>query len=109
MDYMEPRSFLFYFGQRLYLDERITAFHISLFTALLYIHEESGRENPIRITRRKVMHISHLYSLATYHKYMKELVRFGYIRYFPSYHPIFGSLVYFNFHGGYRIKPETVF
>ena len=44
-------------------------------------------EDPIFISRRKVMQFSHINSIVTYHKCIKELQKFGYIQYFPSYHP----------------------
>ena len=77
-------------------DERITVWHLSLLMTLLYYWEAEGACNPTSITRRKVMNLSHIHSLPTYHKYMRELVLFGYIRYVPSYHPLLGSLVYLN-------------
>ena len=44
------------------------------------------------------MKVSKISSKATYHKCMKELHNFGYLKYMPSYNPYKGSLVYlFNF------------
>jgi len=37
------------------------------------------------------MQLSHIRSIATYHKVIKELHAFGYIIYKPSYHPKKGS------------------
>ncbi|MBS1525844.1 MAG: hypothetical protein JST19_09370 [Bacteroidetes bacterium] len=36
---------------------------------------------------------SKIASTATYHKYIKQLDKFGYIRYRPSYHPVKGSSI----------------
>ena len=58
--------------------------------------DTGGCINPISITGREVMKLSHIGSLPIYHKYMKELIAFGYIKYLPSYHPILGSHVWIN-------------
>ncbi len=39
------------------------------------------------------MAASHIQSRATYHKVMKDLQAFGYLKYTPSYHPVKGSSV----------------
>ncbi len=39
------------------------------------------------------MRLSHIHSIATYHKVIKELHAFGYINYKPSYHPKKGSTI----------------
>ncbi len=39
------------------------------------------------------MAASRIQSKATYHKVMKDLQAFGYLKYTPSYHPIKGSSV----------------
>ncbi|WP_454803175.1 hypothetical protein [Mucilaginibacter phyllosphaerae] len=46
------------------------------------------------MTRRELMAFSKIASIATYHKCIRELDAFGYIRYQPSYHPKLGSRVY---------------
>jgi hypothetical protein len=39
------------------------------------------------------MHAAHIRSIATYHKIIRDLQAFGYLDYWPSYHPVKGSLV----------------
>ena len=39
------------------------------------------------------MSLSHIRSIATYHKVIKELQAFGYIIYKPSFHPKKGSTI----------------
>jgi hypothetical protein len=97
---METGALFRHYFEKLESDERITISHISLLMALFFHFDQSGQQNPISVTRRKVMQTSHVYSIATYHKSMKDLVRFGYIRYFPSYNRFLGSLVYFNLVAG---------
>lgn len=80
--------------RRMGANNRILATHVSLFTALFVCWQHGGFNSPFAVTRKKLMAYSRIASIATYHKCIKELDAFGYIRYQPSYHPIRGSLVY---------------
>ena len=75
-------------------DKRTQASHVSLFTALFVFWQQAGFISPFKITRKAVMVFSKTTSIATYHKCIRELETFGYIRYQPSYHPKLGSLVW---------------
>lgn len=75
---------------RLAHDRRLTKIHISLYAALVYY---STNENPFQVSRSKLMGFSRIRSTATYHKYIRQLVGYGYIRYEPSYHPKYGSRI----------------
>jgi hypothetical protein len=77
-------------------DQQINTGHLGLMMALLYFSESHDNSNPFPITRKKVMQLSHMKSLPTYYKYMRELVQYGHIQYLPSNHPTKGSLVYLN-------------
>lgn len=53
------------------------------------------------------MKVSKISAKATYHKCMKDLHDFGYLKYKPSYNPFKGSLVYlFNFQTGELAESE---
>ena len=75
-------------------DERLLATHISLFTALFVFWQRNDFVSPFAITRKTLMVFSKIASVATYHKRIKQLDEYGYIRYQPSYHPANGSLIY---------------
>ena len=77
-------------------DKRLAATHVSLFTALFIKWQRNGFLSPFPITRRELMDFSKIASVATYHKCIRQLDEFGYIRYQPSFHPSKGSLVYWN-------------
>lgn len=77
-------------------DDRLIATHVSLFTALFIHWQRNGFVSPFPITRRELMAFSKIASVATYHKCIRQLDEFGYIRYQPSFHPSKGSLVYWN-------------
>ena len=81
--------------KRMGKDERLMATHMSLFTALFIHFQRNGFASPFPVTRAGLMACSRIASIATYHKCIKELNDFGYIRYQPSFSPKQQSLVYF--------------
>lgn len=85
-------------------DERINSPHISLYMALFQQWNLNGFQNPVPITRKKMLLAAKL-SRTVYHRCMRDLHDFGYIQYVPSYHPILGSLVYFPIFSSESLKP----
>lgn len=75
-------------------DNRITTTHISLFMALFERWNEAGFEGPVYFRRGEIMELAKINGLATYHKAIKDLSQFGYIRYIPSYNPAKDNLAY---------------
>jgi hypothetical protein len=82
--------------RRMAKDQRLVATHVSLFTALFVQWQRSSFNSPFPVTRRELMAHSKIASIATYHKCIRQLDEFGYIRYQPSFHPAKGSLVYWS-------------
>ena len=80
--------------RRMGTDKRVLTTHVSLFTALFVFWQRNDFVSPFAITRKTVMAFSKIASIATYHKCIRELDEYGYIRYLPSFHPAKGSLVY---------------
>ncbi len=81
-------------AKRMGQDKRVLATHVSLFTALFIFWQRDGFVSPFAITRKTVMAFSKIASVATYHKCIRELNKFGYIRYQPSFNPKKGSQIY---------------
>lgn len=75
-------------------DHRLKTSHISLFTALFIHWQRHQFQSPFSASRRKLMALSRIASQATYHKCIRELDAYGYIRYRPSYHPGLASQVF---------------
>jgi hypothetical protein len=67
---------------------------MSLYLTLVYHWMQAHYEQPFSISRRQVMQSSKIKGQATYHKVIRELHAWGYIRYRPSYHPVLGSSIY---------------
>jgi hypothetical protein len=80
--------------RRMATDSRMLATHVSLFTALFVCWQRSDFKSPFSVNRKELMKLSKIASLATYHKCIRELDAYGYIRYQPSYHPKNGSQIY---------------
>jgi hypothetical protein len=80
--------------KRMSMDGRLNMTHVSLFSALFVQWQRGGFKSPFSVTRKTLMAFSRIASIATYHKCIKELDGYGYIRYEPSYHPKLGSQVY---------------
>jgi hypothetical protein len=77
-------------------DPRINTTHISLYMALLQYWKEQDFASPIRVFSRQIMQIAKILSPATYHRHIRDLSDYGYIRYEPSYKRNKGSKVFFD-------------
>jgi hypothetical protein len=89
------------FFEKVAKDDRLGPLHICLYVTLFQFWNASRFKNPMSISRNEVMRLSKIGGKATYHKCMKELDSFGYLRYDPSFNPLRGSLIYlFNIETG---------
>lgn len=77
-------------------DCRISIVHIGIYAALLQYWSEHHFENPIYVFSYEIMRIAKISASTTYHKNIRDLSNYGYIRYEPSYKRNKGSKVYFN-------------
>ncbi len=74
-------------------DPRLNVWHFALLSAILCLGYRQGQKKIINVSRSKIMSLSHINTLPTYHKYFKELQKMGHIIYRPSYHPGYRSQV----------------
>jgi hypothetical protein len=82
------------FFDRVSADERLNPTHVSMYVSLFQFWNANRFQNPISISRNELMKVSKISAKATYHKCMKELNEWQYLKYKPSYNPFKGSLVY---------------
>lgn len=75
-------------------DPRIGPLHISLYFAILHYYSQGNGEIPVTVFGKDLMKHSKISSHCTYHRYIQELHKYGYIHYIPSYNPFLGSLIY---------------
>ncbi|MDB5143057.1 MAG: hypothetical protein JWQ66_1770 [Mucilaginibacter sp.] len=66
-------------------DARINTTHIGIYAALLQYWQENECQNPLSAFSYEVMRIAKVSAQATYHRSVRDLHSFGYIRYEPSF------------------------
>lgn len=82
------------FMQKARDDPRIGLAHISLYSALLCQWHAKNAEVPLYIFSYELMPLCKLAGPATYHRSIRQLHEYGYIKYVPSNNHYLGSLVY---------------
>ena len=90
---MDKLKQLSLFIDRVASDVRLRPTHTSLYLALCHAWSTSGFADAFHVSRRRLMCAAHIRSIATYHKVIGDLQAFGYLDYWPSYHPLKGSRV----------------
>ncbi len=93
MDQFKPLSDFF---NAIAGDPRISITHIGIYAALLQYWSEHHFENPVQVFSYEIMRIAKISASTTYHKSIRDLNSYGYIRYEPSFKRNKGSKVYFN-------------
>ena len=83
------------FMQKARDDPRIGLPHISLYSALLCRWYERKENASLYIFSYELMPLCKLSGPATYHRSIRQLHEYGYIKYVPSNNHFLGSLVYF--------------
>ena len=66
-------------------DHRLLPSHISLYFGLLWVWSLNNFATRFKVYRKDLMLFSHINSIVTYHKCIRELTDYGYIVYTPSY------------------------
>lgn len=75
-------------------DPRISTAHISLYMSLLTLWVERSCTHPFSLFSYEVTPYCKISGPATYHKCIRQLAEYGYIKYVPSHNNLLGSLVY---------------
>jgi len=79
--------------ERFHNDARIKQGHITLYLALFHKWNREYFKTTITINRELIMERAKIKSKTTYHNFVKDLNYWGYLKYFPSYHPMRGSKI----------------
>lgn len=74
-------------------EEKLSAFHISLYVSLFQIWNMNRFQNPFMIFRSDIMLMSRIGSKSTYHRCLCDLQTLGYLKYFPSKNAFVGSKI----------------
>lgn len=78
---MKERDTICNFLDRTGKDARIGPLHIALYFAIVKCWHEQGKECSTEIISRELMALAKICSSATYHKTIRQLNEFGYIKY----------------------------
>lgn len=84
-------------------DERIKQGHITLYLAFFYLWNKKFFKETLTINRELIMERAKIKSKTTYHNHLRDLDAWGYLTYYPSYHPSRGSKIKMN-----RACPKSV-
>lgn len=91
---MDGNTLLSLFFNKTATDCRIGIRHIGLYVTLFQMVSGQGFEIPLIVFSSQVMKAAKICSSATYHKLIRELNDYGYIRYEPSFYKRKGSRIY---------------
>lgn len=90
MNYIKHLNSVF---QQFSMDSRLNPTHISLYMALFQYWNINRFPDEFYINREEIMKMSKIGSKVTYHRCLKNLHRWKYIRYLPSHNPYKGSKI----------------
>jgi hypothetical protein len=82
---MEQLNSLSNFFTAIANDPRIGVSHISLYCALLQNSGKGDNDSIIPVIKSELMKAAKISGLATYHRCIRDLHEYGYIKYQPSY------------------------
>lgn len=82
---MEAIGPLAVFFEGIRRDCRISITHIGLFAVLLEYWQQHDFRNPIEAFSYEIMPLAKISASTTYHKCLRELHEYGYLRYEPSF------------------------
>lgn len=78
-------------------DKRLRSAHVALYYSLIIVRHKSQACSEFIITRKELVQLSRIGSIATYQKCIYELVHYGYIEYKPTFNSYIGTKVRFIF------------
>lgn len=80
-----------FYLERMVKEKKFLPTHFSLFLAIYTLWEFNKFNEKFKISRKELMRLSRIASTATYHKCIKDLELFGFIKYEPSFNYFKGS------------------
>tara|TARA_R110002073_G_scaffold327921_3_gene508850 strand:+ start:8263 stop:8910 length:648 start_codon:yes stop_codon:yes gene_type:complete len=90
MNYIKHLNTVF---QKFYADKKLNPTHISLYMALFQFWNINRFPKEFYIDRQEIMQLSKIGSKATYHRCLKQMNTWKYLKYMPSHNPYKGSKI----------------
>ena len=75
-------------------DPRISITHIGVYAALIEYWQEHNFEDPMYAFSYDIMELAKISASGTFHKTIRDLDAYGYLKYIPSYNRKKGSRIY---------------
>lgn len=69
-------------------EDDLSPLHISMYNALFYIWNDSMFDSELNIYRNEIMNFSKIKNVTTYTNTLRDLEKFGYLKYNPSHNPL---------------------
>jgi hypothetical protein len=91
---MEQLKLLSEFFSAIENDPRISISHIAIYAALLQYWKNQNYKSPVQAYSHEIMQLAKISARTTYHKVIKDLSEYGYIKYEPSFKRNQGSKVH---------------
>lgn len=85
--------------ERFYNDTGVKQGHIALYMAFFQKWNHEFFKPMITVNKRFIMERAKFRSKTTYHNHLKDLSDWGYLQYFPSFHPARGSRIKMSIFG----------
>jgi hypothetical protein len=97
---MKAQDDIVRFMERARGDPRIGPLHISLYLAIFYYSMRQDSEGPVMCSAKDLVALAKITGGTPYYRRMKQLHRYGYIVYEPSFNPAVKSRVSLVWDGG---------
>jgi hypothetical protein len=84
------------FMERVQYDPRIGPLHISLYMAIIFCWARQGRPDRVLVMAKELKPLAKIVGGATFFRCIRQLHRYGYIVYEPSYNPAVKSRIFLS-------------
>lgn len=93
---MDNEGALSVFMERVQYDPRIGPLHISLYMAIVFCWVQQGRPQRVKVSAKVLKPVAKIAGRAPFYRCIRQLHRYGYIVYEPSFNPAVKSGVQFS-------------
>lgn len=95
LDNMENLKLLYDFFAAISNDARINTTHIGIYASLLEYRRTCNYANPVEVFSYQIMNVAKISAANTYYRCVRDLSRYGYIKYLPSFNSNKPSKIFF--------------
>ena len=93
---MNELSEISLFMERIQYDPRIGPLHISLYMAIVFCWAQQGRPERVQVSAKELKPVAKIAGGAPFYRCIRQLHRYGYIIYEPSFNPAVKSRIFLS-------------